>query len=141
MTDELSVYFQNEATDPLGHQHVEGQLRCGATSVTLHFKERDRTFRKTEPTTVEFGYDEIDFVKYESSWFGPKLLTLRISHPEKLSDFPGADVGQVVLQVEKKSRVEAARLSNFVDYRQSELKLVTRDSALSEAREGLDSQI
>lgn len=142
MTDELSVYFDNPPTDALGNEHVEGQLRCGRKNVTLHFKERDRTFRKSEPISVEIGYDEIDFVKYEpGGWFKPKLLKIRISTPEKFTDFPGAEVGQVTLYVEKQSRKAASSLENFVDYRQSEAALAKRDGELNEMRDGLDSAI
>ena len=38
--DELSVYFDNPATDALGYQHVEGFLRCGRDHAELHFKEK-----------------------------------------------------------------------------------------------------
>jgi hypothetical protein len=137
--DELSVYFDNPARDSMGYQHVEGFLRCGRNLVELHFKERDRAFRKSEPQVATFDYGEIDRVEYLSGWFKPKILILRTRSPEKLKDFPGADVGRVELQVIKKSREDAEKAQAFLDYKQSEAYLRESANRLDEARDELDS--
>jgi len=137
--DELSVYFDNPATDAMGYEHVEGFLRCGRDHAELHFKEKDRAFRKSEPTTAIFDYSEIERVEYESGWFRPKLLILRVRTPDKLKDFPGAEVGRVELQVTKKSRKDAERASAFLDFKHSEAYLRESANRLDEARDELDS--
>src|SRR5690606_15232676 len=38
--DELSVSFDNPATDPLGHNPVEGKLYCGRDAIELQFKTK-----------------------------------------------------------------------------------------------------
>ena len=72
--DSISVYFSNAATDALGYEHVEGKLYCGRDTVELHFKERDRAFKKSDPETVEFDYKEIEKVVFLGGWFNPKML-------------------------------------------------------------------
>ena len=139
MIDELSVYFDNPATDAMGYEHVEGFLRCGRDHAELHFKEKDRAFRKSEPTTVTFEYSEIERVEYHGGWLRPKILTLRVRTPEKLKDFPGADVGRVDLQVTKKSRKDAERAPALLDYKQSEAYLRESANRLDEVRDELDS--
>jgi hypothetical protein len=141
MVDELSVYFENPATDALGYEHVEGFLRCGRDFAELHFKERNRAFRKTEPITVQFDYAEIERVEYIDRWFRPKILVLRTSSPEKLKDFPGAVVGMVELQVIGKSKADAAKASAFLDYKQSEAYLRDSTERLSELRGEGDSSV
>ena len=139
MIDELSVYFDNPARDSMGYHHVEGFLRCGRDHAELHFKERDRAFRKSEPTTVTFDYAEIERVEYQAGWFRPKLLILRTRTPEKLKNFPGADVGRVELQVTKRSRKDAERAEAFLDFKHSEAYLRESNSRLEEVRDELDS--
>lgn len=129
--DELSVSFENPAKDALGHQHVVGKLVCANDSLSLQFKERDRAFRKGEAKSVEFAYDEVERVEYVSKWFRPKLLILYTRSPEKLSIFPGADVGRVELQLEKSSYTHAKRVGSLVDLRQSEAMLLKSEERRS----------
>ena len=141
MVDELSVYFENPAMDAMGYQNVEGYLRCGRDRAELHFKERDRAFRKSEPTTVQFDYAEIERVEYVDRWFRPKILILRTRTPDKLKNFPGADVGRVELQVIRKSRADAARAPAFLEYKHSEAYLRESTERLDDLRGGSDSGI
>ena len=139
MRDELSIYFENPATDPLGHEEVEGKLTCHRDGVTLRFKQRDRAFRKNDAHVIEFAYSEVEAIEYSAKFFGPKTLTFRARETDKLKDFPGAEVSSVVLHVVKASREEAARAADFIDYRQSEAYLEEQDQRLAESRQSLES--
>lgn len=132
MRDELSVYFENPATDPMGYDHVEGRLFCGRDRVELQYKRRDRAFRKAEPKTIAFGYGEVDRVQFDSGWFRPDVLLFQSRSPEKLEEFPGADVGRVELRVKTGSKREAKKAAAFIEYRQSEAYLRESEQRLDE---------
>ncbi len=134
MYDELSVSFENPATDPLGYNHVEGKLYCGRDAVELQFKTRDRAFRKAEPTTVPFDYAEVEKVEYFAGWFRPKRLVLHTRSPEKLSGFPGASVGRVELNVLPASQRDAAKVADLIRFRQSEAFVAESESRLDRLR-------
>jgi len=134
--DELSVSFENPATDPLGYDHVEGKLYCGRDAVELQFKVRDRAFRKGNALVVPFTYAEVERVEYLSKWFRPKVLVFQTRCPEKLDDFPGASVGRVELQVIEASRRDAAKVADLIRYRQSEAFVSESESRLSRLRDG-----
>lgn len=136
MYDELSVSFENPATDPLGYDHVEGKLYCGRDAVELQFKVRDRAFRKSNALVVPFTYAEVERVEYLSKWFRPKVLVFQTRCPEKLDGFPGASVGRVELQVIEASRRDAAKVADLIRYRQSEAFVSESESRLSRLRDG-----
>ncbi len=136
MYDELSVSFENPATDPLGYDHVEGKLYCGRDAVELQFKVRDRAFRKGNALVVPFTYAEVERVEYFSKWFRPKVLVFQTRCPEKLDGFPGASVGRVELQVIEASRRDAAKVADLIRYRQSEAFVSESESRLSRLRDG-----
>jgi hypothetical protein len=135
LREELSIYFENPATDPLGHECVEGKVHCDRDCVTLRFKLKDRAFRKNEPEVIHLDYTEVEGMSYSSRFFGPKILTLRTRGTDKLKVFPGAEVEKVELHVVKHSRDAAQKAADFVEYRQSEAYLKEQDDRLSEARE------
>ncbi len=139
--DELSVYFENPATDAMGYDHVEGRLFCGREYVELQFKQKDRAFRKSDAVTIRLDYNEVGEIEYRSSWFKPKVLIFQSRIPEKLEEFPGADVGRVQLLVNKESRDEARKAAAFIEYRQSEAYLRESDKRMSESRDEFGSEI
>lgn len=134
MYDELSVSFENPATDPLGYNHVEGKLYCGRDAVELQFKVRERAFRKTEPVRVSFDYAEVERVEYHSGWFQPKILVFQTRCPEKLDEFPGASVGRVELMVLRSSRRDAAKVADLIRFRQSEAFVAESEERLDRLR-------
>lgn len=133
--DELSVSFENPATDPLGYNHVEGKLYCGRDAVELQFKMRDRAFRKSELHRVAFDYAEVERVEYLSRWFRPKILVFQTRSPEKLGLFPGASVGRAELLVSPESRRSAAKVEALIRFRQSEAFVVESEARLDRLRE------
>lgn len=135
MYDELSVSFENPATDPLGYNHVEGKLYCGRDAVELQFKMRDRAFRKSELRKVAFDYAEVERVEYLSRWFRPKILVFQTRSPEKLGLLPGASVGRVELLVSPESRRSAAKVEALIRFRQSEAFVSESEARLDRLRE------
>ncbi len=135
MYDELSVQFDNPADDPLGYNYVEGKLTCGRDVVELHFRQRDRAFRKGETRSVIFEYSEIEKLEYQSPWFRPKILVFQTRAPRKLDGFPGASVGRVVLHVDAASRRDAAKLESLVKLRQSEAFVAESEERLRRLRD------
>ena len=137
--DELSVYFENAARDSLGYEHVEGCLRFTRDGVELHFDERDRAFRKIPPETASFSYAEVTRVEYVNRWFRPKRLVLQTRSPEKLTRFPGAEVGQVSLFVKPESLADAAKAPALLEFKHAEAYLKESEERLVEKRRELES--
>lgn len=134
MYDELSVSFENPATDPMGYDHVEGKLYCGRDRIELQFKPRDRAFRKSETFAVPFEYAEVEKVEYHSGWFRPRILVFQTRSPEKLADFPGASVGRAELQVIRSSRRDASKVAALIRFKQSEAFLAESESRIDRLR-------
>ncbi len=133
MFDELSINFENPATDALGYEHVEGRLFCGRDYLELHFDEKDRAFVKIPPVSVRFTYDEVEKIEYLKKWFRPGKLIFRTRTPEKLSRFPGAKVGMVELQVTRGSTRDAVRVARLIDFRKTEAYLGVSEERLRQA--------
>lgn len=134
MYDELSVSFDNPATDPLGHNPVEGKLYCGRDAIELQFKTKDRAFRRGDPIVVPIDYAEVEKVEYLKPWFQPKRLIFQTRNPEKLAGFPGASVGRIELYVLPESRRDAAKVAELIRFRQSEAFLAESESRLQRLR-------
>ncbi len=135
MYDELSVHFENPATDPLGMSHVSGKVYCGRDHLELQFKLKDRAFRKGEMQTVRFEYAEIERAGFVAGWFRPKILVLQTRAPEKLDGFPGGEVGRLELRVTGASVDEARKVSDFIRFKQSEAFLAESEARLNRLRD------
>tara|TARA_R110002096_G_scaffold140901_2_gene295592 strand:+ start:996 stop:1409 length:414 start_codon:yes stop_codon:yes gene_type:complete len=133
--DELSISFDNPATDALGYQHVSGKLFCGRDQMELQFKERDRAFRKSETQVISFDYGEIERVRFISKWFRPKFLVLSTRSPEKIAAFPGTEVGLVELRVSRDSIKDAKRVKSLIEFRQSEAFVEESEDRISRGRD------
>lgn len=135
MYDEISVSFENSATDPLGYDHVAGKLYCGRDAVELQFKIKDRAFRKNESTTVRFLYSEVERVQLVVRWFRPRILIFQTRAPEKLDGFPGSKVGRVELQVLPISVGEARKVADLIRFKQSEAFVAESEERLNRLRD------
>lgn len=133
--EELSVYFENPARDAMGYEHVSGCLRFTRDGVELHFDEKDRAFRKTPAVTVQFDFAEVTAVDYTKRWFKAHELVFRTSRPEKLAEFPGADVGSVTLFIKAGSQKEASKAPALVSFRHSEAYLAESERRLESKRD------
>ena len=125
----------------MGYNQVEGKLYCGREKVELQYKQKDRAFKKNEPIVIEFEYSEVYEMEYLSRWFRPRLLVFRTRSPEKLKEFPGANVGKVQLRVTKAAREDARRAQVFIEYMQSEDYLKESDRRWTESRDDIESGI
>ncbi|MDF1861355.1 MAG: hypothetical protein P1U87_14160 [Verrucomicrobiales bacterium] len=132
--DELSVSFENPATDAMGYDAVQGKLYCGVDGIQLQFKEKDRAFRKNEPVTIEFDYGEVEKTEYISKWFRPKVLVFQTRSPDRLAAFPGAKVGRVELQVLPESKAEAKKVAGLIDFKQSEAFLEETEARIDRSK-------
>jgi len=133
--DELSVIFENPATDPLGMSHVTGKIYCARDHLELQFKLKDRAFRKSETRTVRFEYGEIEKAEFITGWFRPKILVFQTRAPGKLDEFPGSQVGRLELQVSRGSVAEARKVSELIRFKQSESFLAESEARLNRLRE------
>jgi hypothetical protein len=133
--DELSISFENPATDAMGYDHVSGKLYCGRDQLELQFKVKDRAFRKNELQTVVFEYSDVESIEVISRWFRPKQLIFQTPKAEKLNDFPGARVGRIELHVLSASSKSAEKLTALIRFKQSEAFLAESESRLSQLRE------
>ncbi len=137
MTEEVSIYFDNPATDPLGHEHVEGRLFFGEQGISLDFKVKDRAFRKGEAGSIAFGYEDIESIRFTRRFLGPRILTLGLRSAVILEPFPGAEVGKARLHVTSASGEEAKKVESLVEYRKSEAYLSASHHRLEESRRQL----
>ncbi|MCH1408658.1 MAG: hypothetical protein L7V87_06485 [Verrucomicrobiales bacterium] len=128
--DELSVSFENPATDAMGYNAVQGKLYCGVDQVQIQFKQKDRAFRKGETTTVDFDYGEVETTELISRWLRPKILVFATRSPEKLDEFPGAKVGRVELRILPESIANAKKVEGLIDFKQSEAFLTETESRI-----------
>jgi len=138
ITDELSIDYENPATDPLGYDHVQGKLRCGHDFVELQFDQIDRAFRKIPVVVREIPYFQVESAAYVDRWFRPKLLIFKTKDPHYLDDFPGGEVGKITLQVSRSSRDEAKRMAALLEYKQAEALHEESSARMDEARAGLE---
>lgn len=133
MYDELSVSFENPATDAMGYDKVAGKLYCGRDHILLQYKREDRAFRKSEPQTVEIDYGEVEDVEFISKWFQPKRLVFETRRPDKIADFPGGGVGKLDLYVTADSKRDAKKVTDLIRFRQSEAFLAESEERLERA--------
>lgn len=134
--EELSVSFENPATDAMGYDAVEGKLICAEEAVQIHFKQKDRAFRKNPTATIEFAYDEVEKLTLVSRWFRPPEIVFETFVADRLSGFPGAGVGRVDLQIIDASKKEVRKLIELFRFRQSEQRLLRSDDRLRGERGG-----
>ena len=130
--DELSIDFENLATDALGYEHVLGKLRCLREGMELYFDEKDRAFRETPPVERCFPHFQVDSIEVRKRWFRKMDLILRTKDPALLEGFPGGEVGCVTLQVKRRSRKDAERMASLVAYYKSEADLAASQDRLND---------
>ena len=120
--DPASFYFDIPATDALGRLHVTGKLRALQDTVELHWKEKDRTFTrsKNQLRTVELTYEQIEEASIRGAWFFKKFLVLKVTDPRLIEEMPGVKMGTVELFLPRKSRKEAKKFVDMIEYRVSE---------------------
>jgi len=132
--EEISVPFCNPPGDALGYDAVEGKLFCGRDQLELHFKQRDRAFRKNPALVAKFDYGEVEKLELTTSWFRPAVLSLWVRQSDQLADFPGAGVGRVDLRLVRGSRSEATKALGLVEFRRTEAALEASEKRMERPR-------
>lgn len=119
--DPISIQFEIPATDHLGKNHVEGKLRFLPDRVDLSWRVRGNVFRggNAEVETIPLPYSEIEHVEIRKRWWRIRDIVLRISDPSLVEEIPGVEMGKMILQIDKRSREEAKKLTSLIDYKRS----------------------
>ena len=86
-------------------------------------------------TTIDLPYGEIEHVELVKKWFKIRRLVLRIENPELVKEIPGVDMGKMSLHIDDRSREEAKKLSNLIDFKRSMFILDAHDQRLKSMRE------
>ena len=135
--DPVNIHFNIPATDPLGREEVLGKLRFLPEYVALSWRMKGSVFKggKGEMITIELPYGEIEHVELIKKWFRIRQLVLRVETPELVKDIPGVDMGKMVLHIDKKSREEAQKLSDLIDFKRSIFILDEHDKRLKSIRD------
>ena len=135
--DPVNIHFNIPATDPLGREEVLGKLRFLPEHVTLSWRLKGSVFKggKGEMTTINLPYGEIEHVELVKKWFKIRQIILRIDTPELVKDIPGVDMGKMVLHIDQRSRQEAGKLSDLIDFKRSMFILDEHDKRLKSVRE------
>ena len=127
--DPVNINFKIPATDPLGKNEVEGKVRFLADHVELSWRLKGSVFTggKGDMTIVKLSYSEIESVELVKGWFSIKQLIIRVGDPQKVKDMPAISMGKMELYIDKKSKQEAKRLREVVDFKRSEFLLDDHD--------------
>ncbi|BDS06585.1 hypothetical protein NT6N_16250 [Oceaniferula spumae] len=128
----VNIHFHIPATDPLGREEVLGKLRFLPEQVMLSWRLKGSVFKggKGEMTTIGLPYGEIEHVELVKKWFKIRQIVLRIESPELVKDIPGVDMGKMVLHIDERSRIEARKLTDLIDFKRSMFILDEHDKRL-----------
>jgi hypothetical protein len=118
-----AIYFDIPATDALGRLNVSGKLRAVEDKVLLHWKEKERTFARSQSQlkTVELDYDDIEEARILKKFFLRRFLVLKIKDPRLIEEMPGVQLGSATLHLPRKSQKEAAKFVSLIDYKLSQV--------------------
>ncbi len=135
--DPVSIYFTIPATDHLGKNEVKGKVRFLESYVELSWRLTGSVFTggKGEMTTVELPYSEIESVEVVKGWFSIKKLILRVGDPQKVKQMPAVNMGKMELFIDSRSKQEAKRLGDIVDFKRSEFILDAHETRLKAMRD------
>lgn len=134
--DPVNIHFSIPATDPLDREAVLGKLRFMPDRVALSWRLKGNVFRggKSEMITIDLPYGEIDHVELVKKWFRVRQIILRIANPELVKNIPGVDMGKMVLEIDRRSRQEAKKLSGLIDFKRSIFILDEHETRLKAMR-------
>lgn len=136
--EELALYFENPATDAMGHDHVFGKIRALHDRVLFHWQLKERTFNAADAQlrTIEMTYRDVEDAALESRFFLRKDLVLRVRDPRVIAAVPGADLGKITLQLTRESKADAEKFVRRIAFRKSEYEadeIAERLDAMREA--------
>lgn len=134
--DPVNINFRIPATDPLGREEVLGKLRFLPDRVVLSWRLKGSVFQggKGEMRTIDLPYGEIEHVELVKKWFKIRRIVLRVETPELVKDIPGVDMGRMTLLIDRRSRGEAGKLRELIDFKRSMFILDEHDKRLAAMR-------
>ncbi len=137
LTEPVHINFHIPATDPLGREHTIGKLRFLPDHVELSWRMKGNVFNggKTEMTTIDLPYGEIEHVELVKKWFKIRSLIFRVSDPKLLGDIPAADMGKLTMEIDARSREEAKKLSSLIDFQRSTFLFDEQEKRLQAMKE------
>ena len=117
----VNIHFSIPASDPLGREAVLGKLRFMPELVVLSWRLKGNVFRggKSTMISIDLPYGEIEHVELIKKWFRVRQIVLRILNPELVQDIPGVDMGKMTMDIDDRSREEAKKLSDLIDFKRS----------------------
>lgn len=134
--DPVNIHFYIPATDPLGREEVYGKLRFLPDHVALSWRLKGSVFKggKGEMISIDLPYGEIEHVELVKKWFRIRCIILRIADPELVKDIPGVTMGKMVLHIDSRSRGEAKKLAELIDFKRSMFILDEHEQRLKAMR-------
>ena len=137
LTDPIHINFHCPPVDPLGREYVIGKLRFLPDFVELSWQMKGNVFTggKSEMTTLDLSYGEIEHVELVKKWWRIRKLIFRVSDPKLLEGMPSSDMGKVIMEIDERSREEAKKLSGLIDFQRSIFLLDAQEERLKAMRE------
>lgn len=135
--DTVSIQFDIPAHDHLGLNHVEGKVRFMSEKVEIDWRVKGNVFRggNAPVKTITLSYQEIEHVEIRKKWWRIHDIVLRIGNPALVEEIPGVEMGKMVLKIDKRSREEAHRLTDYIDYKKSIFILDAQNQRIKALRE------
>ena len=121
MVEPINLHFRIPATDPLGREEVQGQLRFQNTNLELFWRLKGNVFKGGvgDMNKIEIPYPAVQKVGIKKRFLRPALLTLKVENPELVSEIPGTEVGELVLEIDTKNKKEITKVNDLIDYQRS----------------------
>ena len=137
LTDPVHINFSCPPTDHLGREYLIGKLRFLPEYVELSWRMKGNVFTggKSEMTTIDLPYSEIEHVELVKKWWKIRQLIFRVSNPKLLKDVPASEMGKLVMEIDDRSREEAKKLTSLIDFQRSVFLLDAQDARLKAMRE------
>jgi len=134
--DPVHIQFSIPAHDPLGREEVLGKLRFLPERLDIDWRLKGSVFTggKGEMQTIAIPYSQIEHVELQRRWWIFRRLVLRISDPALVKDIPGAEMGKMTLDIDRRSRNEAHKLRNLIDFQRSVFLLDEHEQRLASRR-------
>lgn len=135
-SDPINLHFHIPASDHLGREAVQGQLRFHAEYIDLHWRLKGNVFTggPGEMKLIKIPYPAVAEVTMKRRWFRPAELILRLENPELVAEVPGIEVGRMTLQVDPQSKEAVGKVHDLIDYRRSAFLLDETNKRLDAMR-------
>lgn len=119
--DPINLHFSIPATDHLGREEVQGQLRFHAEQIDFHWRLKGNVFTggPSEMKLIEIPYHLVAEVSMKRKWFKPTTLILRLDDPALVAEIPSIEVGRLTLVIDAQSKEAMSKVHDLIDFRRS----------------------